>query len=151
MSRRAIELLEAQMREAFGMLRERLAGLDDDEFRWEPVPGAWTVHPDERGKWVADYAEPDPIPAPITTIGWRLVHVADCKLMYHEYAFGSAALLWPDLEAPHPAADALAALDERQAMLMSAVGELTDDAGLGDERMTNWGEPWPRRGGSCGR
>ncbi|HXJ64462.1 MAG TPA: DinB family protein, partial [Actinomycetota bacterium] len=88
MTRRALELLEAQMAEAYDMLRERLDRLTDDEFAWEPAPGAWTVHQNERGMWIADYEEPDPIPAPITTIGWRVVHVADCKLMYHEYGFG---------------------------------------------------------------
>ncbi len=69
MPRRALQLIEAQLDEAYRMLRERLDGLTDEEFGWEPAPGAWTVHPDERGMWVADYAEPDPVPAPITTIG----------------------------------------------------------------------------------
>jgi uncharacterized damage-inducible protein DinB len=142
-TRRALELLEAQMAEAFDMLRERVDGLTDEEFAWEPGPGAWTVHQDERGIWVADYEEPDPIPAPITTIGWRIVHIADCKLMYHEYAFGPARLQWPELAAPHTAADALAALDERQSALMASVPGLSDDADLDADRMTNWGEPWP--------
>ena len=142
MTLRAVELLEAQMGEAFEMLCERLDGLTDDEFGWEPVPGAWAIHPDERGMWIADYEEPDPIPAPITTIGWRIVHVADCKLMYQEYAFGPGRLQWPELEAPHTSSDALRALDERQAKLMDAVRAMSDHE-LDVERMTNWGEPWP--------
>jgi hypothetical protein len=32
---------------------------------------------------VTDHAEPDPEPAPSTSIGWRLVHPADRKVMYH--------------------------------------------------------------------
>jgi len=32
---------------------------------------------------VTDHAEPDPEPAPSTSIGWRLVHLADRKVMYH--------------------------------------------------------------------
>lgn len=143
MNRRAVELLEAQMGEAYDMLRDRLEGLTDDEFAWEPAPSAWTIHRDERGTWVADYEEPDPIPAPITTIGWRVVHVADCKLMYHEYAFGSGRLQWPELEAPHTAADALQALAERHATLVDAIHRLGDNAELDVERMTNWGEAWP--------
>ena len=27
-------------------LRSRLAGITDDEYFWEPVPGCWTVHRD---------------------------------------------------------------------------------------------------------
>jgi hypothetical protein len=141
-TRRAVELLEAQLGEAFDMLRERLDGLTDAEFAWEPAPGAWTVHTNQRGMWIADYEEPDPIPAPITTIGWRVVHVADCKLMYHEYAFGPGRQQWPELEAPHTATDALRALDQRQSTLMNAVRGLADED-LDVDRMTNWGEPWP--------
>ena len=83
-----VELLVAQMDETYGRLARRLDGLGDAEYRWEPVPGCWTVRPGASGAWVADYAEPDPEPAPFTTIAWRLVHLADCKLVYHEWAFG---------------------------------------------------------------
>jgi hypothetical protein len=71
------------------MLRERLERLSDDEFSWEPVPACWTVRRTERGTWAGDDAVPDPTPPPFTTIGWRLVHLGECTLMYHEYAFGA--------------------------------------------------------------
>jgi hypothetical protein len=141
--RRGLELIEAQLDEAYRMLRSRLDGLTDQEFAWEPAPGAWTVHPDDRGMWIADYAEPDPVPAPITTIGWRVVHISDCKLMYHEYAFGPGERQWPDLEADHTAEAALRSLEERHATLAGAAASLEDDAELDVIRMTNWGEPWP--------
>ena len=55
----------------------RLRGLTDDEYFWEPVDGAWSVrrtvgdilHMDGRG-----VQEPDP--PPVTTIAWRLTHIA---------------------------------------------------------------------------
>ena len=50
---------------------ERLAGLSEDEYLWEPVPGSWSVRPTPEGPQV-DRLEPDPDPAPITTIVWRL-------------------------------------------------------------------------------
>jgi DinB superfamily len=93
-----VGLLLAQMDEVYGRLRGRLEGLSDEEYLWEPVPGCWTVHRDPSGAWVADYVEPDPDPPPFTTIGWRLVHLADCKVMYHEWALASAASpspTWP--------------------------------------------------------
>ena len=122
------ELLLAQMDEVYGRLRGRLEGLTDDEYFWEPVPGCWTVHRDPSGAWVADYAEPDPDPAPFTTIGWRLVHLADCKVMYHEWAFGERRLRFPDLAAPATAAGALARLEAGQRPLRAAL------AGLGRRR-----------------
>jgi hypothetical protein len=58
-----VRLLLAQTDEVYDRLRQRLAGLTDDEYLWEPVPGCWTIHRDESGAWVSDYAEPDPDPA----------------------------------------------------------------------------------------
>jgi hypothetical protein len=40
------------------------------------------------------YAEPDPQPAPLTAIGWRLTHVAMCKVLCHEHAYGPRAVTW---------------------------------------------------------
>ncbi len=138
----AVDLLTGQLEDAFGMLRRRVEGLSDQEFAWEPVPGCWTVRRGATGRWSADYEEPDPIPAPFTTIGWRLVHVAECKLMYHEYAFGDGRLTWPDLDSPHTAADAIAALDRWHAALRGDLAKLSDPD-LDRPVATNWGELWP--------
>jgi hypothetical protein len=65
-------------------LRPRMAGLTDEEYFWEPVPGCWNVRP--RGTSTAgiaagtgpvtiDFAFPEPEPPPVTTIAWRLGHV----------------------------------------------------------------------------
>src|SRR6266508_529970 len=85
-----VQLLLAQTDEVYARLRQRLAGLTDDEYFWKPVPD----------------------PAPFTTIGWRLVHVADFKVMYHEWAFGPRKLTFPDLAPPATAAGAVARLEE---------------------------------------
>ena len=139
---RTVELLALQLDEAYRMLRDRVEGLSDEEFYWEPVPGSWTVRRLEGGRWAADYEEPDPIPAPFSTMGWRLVHVAECKLMYHEYAFGPGRLTWDELDSTHAAADAVASLVEWQRLLMADLEGL-DDADLDRPAVTNWGEQWP--------
>ena len=100
------------------------------------------MRPTERGSWAADYEEPDPDPAPFTTIGWRLVHVAECKLMYQEYAFGDARLTWSELDSPHTAAAAVAAVDDGHELLIATLRSLDDDA-LDRTVPTNWGERWP--------
>ena len=65
-------------------VRPRLEGLTDDEYFWEPVPHSWSIRPRGqavtsmaagRGDWVADFEFPEPVPAPVTTIAWRLGHV----------------------------------------------------------------------------
>ncbi|SDD85736.1 DinB family protein [Auraticoccus monumenti] len=64
--------------------RPRLEGLTDEEYHWEPVAGCWGVRarsegtpPDAPGSggWTPDIAFPEPVPAPVTTIAWRLAHV----------------------------------------------------------------------------
>ena len=134
--------LSYMLETAWTTLRGRLNGLTDDEFFWQPVPGGWTVHPLADGRWTVDYASPDPDPAPFTTIGWRLLHLASCKLMYHEYAFGPARLVWDDLPIPHTAAEAIAWLEEGQSLLRADLAGLTD-ADLERPVQTNWGETWP--------
>lgn len=65
-------------------LRGRLAGLTDDEYFWEPAPGAWSVRARGTssapvtagtGAFTIDYAFPEPVPPPVTTIAWRLAHI----------------------------------------------------------------------------
>ncbi len=65
-------------------LRGRFADLSDDEYFWEPVDNVWNLRP--RGTGTApiqagigdmtlDFAFPEPSPAPVTTIAWRLGHL----------------------------------------------------------------------------
>src|SRR6202451_844701 len=54
-----------------------LETLTDEESLWEPVPGCGSIRsagPGGRGEF--DQAWPDPEPAPVTTIAWRLSHLA---------------------------------------------------------------------------
>lgn len=58
--------------------RARLQGLADEEYRWEPVPGAWTVRRRGDGRWHPDGVFPPPEPAPFTTLAWRVAHLTAC-------------------------------------------------------------------------
>jgi len=145
MARSAVGVIRQQLQEAFEAIRESVDGLTDEEFFWEPVARCWTVRRRDDGRWAVDYPEtPHPDPAPFTTIGWRLVHVAECKVMYHEYAFGPAKLTFPEIDSAHTPALAIAQLEAGHAMLAGDL-ETLDDAGLENEVRTNWGEKWPAR------
>src|SRR6476659_10480453 len=72
-------------------LRPRLEGLTDEEYFWEPVRGCWSIRPRDTsavpmsegsGKWTVDYVFPGPVPAPVTTIAWRLAHIIVSCLGY---------------------------------------------------------------------
>jgi hypothetical protein len=137
-----VDVLAGEMSEAFDELTTTLAGLTDDEFGWEPVDDCWRVFRDEDGRWTYDYEEPDPQPAPFTTIGWRLVHVALCKVMYHEWAFGPREMTFISIENPHDVATSTEMLRRGQELLGHDLTALTD-ADLERPVLTNWGEQWP--------
>ena len=115
-------------------LRPRLDGLTDEEHRWEPVPGCWSVRPRGEavsamatggGALVIDFAFPTPEPAPVTTIAWRLAHlivgVFGARVASH---FGGPPMDYATYELPTSAAAALAALDEVHARWSAGVRSL---------------------------
>ncbi|HZD71399.1 MAG TPA: DinB family protein [Actinomycetes bacterium] len=70
--------------------------LTDEEYLWEPAPGAWSIRrrgeaasprPFGPGEWQLD-GRGDPDPTPVTTIAWRLGHVHWCFAGEWEYTFG---------------------------------------------------------------
>lgn len=137
-----VDMLARAMSEAFHEMRGRVQGMTDEEYFWEPVEGCWRVYRRADGRWDHDYEEPDPDPAPFTTIGWRLAHIATCKVMYHEYAFGPRMLTWDTIETPGTADDALDMLDAGHALLTEDLSGL-DDPDLDEPALTDWGEERP--------
>ena len=71
--------------------------LTDEEYLWEPAPGAWSIHrrgqavsprPFGPGEWQLDGAPGDPDPTPVTTIAWRLGHLHLDVAGSWEWTFG---------------------------------------------------------------
>ncbi len=120
-------------------LRPKLDGLTDDEYFWEPVPGAWNLVPREKartpilagkGPIVAEFVLPEPEPAPFTTIAWRLAHViiGVFGLRNHSH-FGGPPMTYEEAVYPPTAKEALAALDDAYGAWCAGVAAL-DDEGL---------------------
>lgn len=103
--------------QAFRRLRTRLVGLTDDEFLWEPVPGAWRAADWQDGVW----------PAPLTTLAWRLTHVIN-NLNDSRYAthLGLTPRGTPPSAPPETAADALDRLDRGWSVMRSYLDDLDD-------------------------
>lgn len=146
----ARDLLDEQFTASSAHLLEVLAGIEDEEFFWEPIAGCWTVHDraerrargaDGAGRWVIDYEVPEPHPAPVTTIAWRTVHIAAVNYLYWDYAFGPATATF-DLEMPGTAHDALQWLAASQVPLSNVLSGLAENA-LDQLVPTNWGDRWP--------
>jgi hypothetical protein len=139
-------LLLGSLDYVWSRIRERLSGLTEDEYRWEPGADCWSVRTAADGSWRVDGPVPAPSPPPVTTIAWRLWHLSsECLAGYTAQGLGP----WPlDVKgqewfaAPGPA---LAALDQAWSAFRSGLGELGED-GLWQSLGPAWAEfsddPW---------
>ncbi|MFI7575759.1 DinB family protein [Micromonospora sp. NPDC049497] len=115
-------------------VRNRLDGLTDDEYFWEPAPGCWSVRPRGTatapvqagsGSMTIDFAMPEPDPPPFTTIAWRLGHVIVGVLAVRNAAhFGRAPTDYQSFEYAPTATAALAQLDTEYATWLAGVESL---------------------------
>ncbi|MGH4019544.1 MAG: DinB family protein [Pseudonocardiaceae bacterium] len=115
-------------------LRPRLDGLSDEEYFWEPVEGCWNVRPRGAstapvqagsGAFTIDFAFPEPDPAPVTTIAWRLGHVIVGVLgMRAGNHFGARPVDYETFDYAGTAAGALRQLDEMYAAWTGGVRAL---------------------------
>jgi hypothetical protein len=124
-------------------LMPRLADLTDDEYFWEPVPGCWTIRTAADGRVTMDRQEPVPEPPPVTTIAWRLMHVAvpviGIRASRH---FGDGSLTMDTATLPATAKDGIGALCEHYRGWRDGVMSL-DDAALArpvGETEGKWGD-----------
>ncbi|MFF2353383.1 DinB family protein [Kitasatospora sp. NPDC058115] len=117
-------------------LRPRLDGLTDEEYFWEPVHDCWSIRPRDTsaapmsagsGKWTMDSASPDPVPAPVTTIAWRLAHIIVSCLGYRVgWYFGGQAVDSQTFVYAGTADEALKQLDEVYGRWNAGVRALSD-------------------------
>ena len=130
-------LLDQIERHWNGQLRPRLEGLSDEEYFWEPAPGCWSVRPrgtsaapvqGGSGAFTVEFAFPEPQPAPVTTIAWRLAHlVVGVLAMRNASHFAGPAADYLSFEYAGTAAEALAQLDAEYARWTAGVRSLGDD------------------------
>ncbi len=112
----------------WGFFRQRLDGLTDDEYVWEPVAGCWTVRPNGDGSFSLDGSWPAPQPPPFTTIAWRICHIAGPVLgIRASNHFGDGSLSIATIRWPGTASDALAWLDQMYASWRAGIDALDDD------------------------
>jgi hypothetical protein len=132
-----VGLLLDQLGSSVGLTRDRLAGLTDEEYLWEPVPGCWSVrrrgaaaspNPYGAGEWLLDFDLGHPRPEPFTTIAWRLGHLVSMYVGRWEWTFGSRSIA-PEVATDFtPSADkALTTLWEQADRFATSVAGMTDE------------------------
>lgn len=140
-----VGLLLDQLTTSTDVAQERLDGLSDDEFLWEPAPGAWSIRPRASavtkaafgpGDWVLDFETPEPDPAPLTTIAWRIGHLLSGVAGRYEWTFGARSTEPKELVDFRPDAAAMTqqlwrVLDQWVAGIESLDDEQLDVPGFG--------------------
>ncbi|MET7424550.1 DinB family protein [Dactylosporangium sp. NPDC005555] len=119
-------------------LRPRLDGLTDEEYFWEPAEDCWSVRPDEDGNYRVEHG-PDADPPPVTTIAWRMMHIAvGCFVIrsstfFREGSAGDDADMFDPrhvpADLPHTAREGVAFLEDSYREWHGHVSSL-DPAGL---------------------
>lgn len=114
--------------EAWRRLLDRLAGLTDDEYLWEPVADCRTVRPSGDGTFRSDGPARRGDPRVFTTLSWRCAHIADFLTEERNASW----LHQPVLAAtrtgdPGTAAEAMAALTDAYAMWRTVLTGVTSD------------------------
>jgi hypothetical protein len=104
-------------------VRPRLDGLQDAEYFWEPVAGCWSIrhralstvaHTLGTGDFVLEHPRRAPQPPPLTTIAWRLAHLAVGvfgRRASSHFGYRDGGLSDETADYPGTAAGALAFLD----------------------------------------
>ena len=145
----AADVVKGQLRFAWLYSRGVLEDLDEDEYFWEPTPLCWSVRRRAaevrgwgKGEFVCEDGFPAPEPLPVTTIAWRVIHLAAWTDIYRGFAFGDLRPDLNDFDVPGDAASGLRWLYDAQDRFLSEVAELNDTT-MFELRPAHWGESLP--------
>lgn len=128
----------AQWDYMMGVLLERLAGLTDAEYLWEPTTTAWTVRPAAGGPGQPPVAPgesrpdvrgwpPDAGIAPPRTIAWSVGHLGSGGFYRGDYLDGEHRLTAADLHWPLTAEAGVAFMREGLAVWRGMLDHMTDE------------------------
>jgi hypothetical protein len=113
-----LAMVRGQLEFSWMILRGRLDMLTDDEYRWEPAPGALSVRRRSEartsrvlgtGDWVAEWPDGPDSPGP-RTIAWLIAHLTEAFFERWEWTFGAHRQRRDGLDLPGLRSEAVAEL-----------------------------------------
>lgn len=138
-----VTVLVDTLDDVHAQLIDRCQGLTEAEYLWEPTKECWTVRSTGDGAWIVDHERPEPVPAPITTIAWRLWHIAiDCFEGYSSQSWGSSGTQMKGQQWVGSPPEALELTTAAYRCFRSGVVG-AGDTGIWDQLGPDWG-PWQR-------
>ncbi|MBY8873548.1 DinB family protein [Micromonospora sp. PLK6-60] len=75
MSEPPLGLLRWQFDLTWSLFEYHLERLEPADFLWEPATHCWSVRRGADGSWTPDWADTEPDPVPVPTIGWLTWHI----------------------------------------------------------------------------
>jgi hypothetical protein len=136
-----IQMLIWELEIGFQGMVQTLMEITTEEAKWKPAARSRTLETirlwNEKGnEWISSQSFD-----PISTIEFKVLHLAQCKQMYDEYAFREGILSWNGLECPEWP-HCIDYLKHTQKRLVESIENLRDEQ-LDDLVPTNWGDLWP--------
>lgn len=131
----AAAMVRGQLEFSWLELRDRLRAVDDETFRWEPVPGALSVvrRGTERtprtlgtGEWVAEWPAGPDEPTP-RTIAWLVAHLTEAVFERWEWTFGEHRRRRTDVEVHGEVGPAVAGLSRWVDAWRAGIAALPDE------------------------
>jgi hypothetical protein len=114
--------------------RDRIDGLTDDQYFWEPFDGSWSVRQTADGfshDGFSQDADRVPIePPPFTTVAWRIAHIVDILQEDRTATWFGQEVAAADGQPPVPgsAAEAITALEHAYVVWRGRLAALTPEA-----------------------
>jgi hypothetical protein len=112
------------------VLTERVKGLTDEEFLWEPAKEAWTVRPNPNGgRNLVDVEvwAPTGDPAPPRTIAWSMGHLGSGVATRADWLVGSHSVTNEDFEWPLTADAGVAFMFDGLSAWRTGLATMTDE------------------------
>lgn len=140
----AMAMVRGQLGFSWMVLADALAELSDEEWAWEPAPGAWSVRkraeaqarPDRAhhlvgaGEWVAEWPPDDGSDDRTRTIAWLLAHLTEAFFERSEHTFGGHSRTREDIEFAGNAQDAVSALTTQVGAWQKGIAELDEEQAM---------------------
>lgn len=121
-----IDVLRRQFDLAWELTDLHLSALAEADFLWRPTDLVWTVHEDGSGRWYPDFAETEPDPIPVPTIGWISWHIIFWWTAALDHFAGRPARPPTDIAWPGPA-DTVGEIRSLRCRWRELLAALTDD------------------------
>ncbi|WP_228000708.1 DinB family protein [Nocardia australiensis] len=136
------DLLRWQFDLTWSLSELHFTALRPEDFLWQPAAHSWTVRPHSDGHWRPDWADEEPDPIPVPTIGWLTWHIGWWWRAAIDHVEGRTPPARTDVHWPGEGAAALAWLYEARADWTRTLDRLTDND---LEKPTAY--PWPADAG----